>query len=86
MCPQLLSTGGVFVTGYDIATNKILLTLQRGWFGQEVKEFLLSQPEVKEVEWDSVKYRPGKKAGRPKKRSGKGGKAGKKGKAPSSDL
>lgn len=60
------------VTCYDIATNKMAVTLQKGWFGAEVKDFLLEQPEVKEVSWDTEKYRPKSSAG-----SGKAKKAAK---------
>jgi hypothetical protein len=55
---QLLSTDGIYVTGYDVGDDKLLLTLQRGWHANDVKGFLLSQPEVTSVEWDSVQYTP----------------------------
>lgn len=53
---QLLSTGGVFITCYDVGESRMLVTLQRGWHGSDLKQFLLEQPEVDVVEWDSVKY------------------------------
>ena len=34
------------------------MTLKRGWRGGELKEFLLSEPAVAEVEWEQVKYTP----------------------------
>ena len=58
---ELLFTGGVDVTCYDIELHKLLVTLQRGWESFELKDFLIAQREVEYVEWDSVKY-PGEYA------------------------
>lgn len=51
-------TGGVNATCYDIEPNIILCTLMRGWFAPQMKEFMLRQPGVVEVEWNQVKYKP----------------------------
>lgn len=31
----------------------------RGWFASQMKEFMIRQPGVVEVEWNQVKYKPG---------------------------
>ena len=53
---QLLHTAGIEVTCYDVDTRRMLITLQSGWRGFDVKDFLLGQTVVDEVEWDAVKY------------------------------
>lgn len=60
----------------------MLCTLLKGWFGTDLKEFMLQQPQTEVVEWNQVKYYPdgtnsmqaGKaQGGKPKrKRKGKG--------------
>jgi hypothetical protein len=55
---ELLFLGGVEVTPYAIEFDTLLMTVQRGWNGAQLKEFLLSKEEVIEVEWDQVKYKP----------------------------
>ncbi len=59
---EMLSTDGLSALCYDVGDNKLLVSIQRGWHAHSVKDFLLQQPQVAEVEWDSVKYR------RPRKR------------------
>lgn len=56
---QLLFTGGVNATCYDIEPSILLCTLMRGWFAAQMKEFMIRQPGVVEVEWNQVKYKPG---------------------------
>merc|ERR1711991_763677 len=55
---ELLYLGGVEVTPYAIEFDTLLMTVQRGWNGAQLKEFLLSREEVVEVEWDQIKYKP----------------------------
>ena len=55
---ELLFLGGVEVTPYAIEYDTLLMTVQRGWNGDELRDFLLSKEEVIEVEWDQVKYKP----------------------------
>ena len=56
---QLLFTGGVDAACYDIGDGKILVTVQHGWRGQDVKEFLLQRPEVTEIEWNQKTFKRG---------------------------
>jgi hypothetical protein len=58
MWKELLFTGGVEVTCYDIEWDTVLVTLQRGWNGLQLKEFLLKQPETWQVTWDQHKFSP----------------------------
>ena len=43
----------------DAGLSAVVVTLQHGWRGYEVRDFLLAQPEVREVDWDGVKSTPG---------------------------
>ena len=56
MWKELLFTGGVECTPYDIEWDTILMTLQRGWNGFQMKDFLLSRNEVLKVTWNSKDY------------------------------
>jgi hypothetical protein len=49
---------GCAVTMYDIEEDKILFSMQRGWKGSEIKDFLLDQLEVLVVEWNTKKFLP----------------------------
>jgi hypothetical protein len=73
---ELLHTAGIDVAVYDVAPRRLLVALQRGWRGAEVRDFLLAQPEVADVEWDgevvaaepaleSKRKKGGRKARRP---------------------
>ena len=53
---ELLHSGGIGVSVYDVAPDRLLVALQRGWRGDEAKQFLLAQPEVERVEWDGHDY------------------------------
>mmetsp|Transcript_32363 Transcript_32363/g.103189 ORF Transcript_32363/g.103189 Transcript_32363/m.103189 type:complete len:234 (-) Transcript_32363:1059-1760(-) len=53
----LLQTGGLKVSAYRVESRKLLVTMQTGWYGADVKDFLLSRPEVMKVTWDSIDYR-----------------------------
>jgi len=53
----LLQTGGLKVSVYRIDDRRLLVTMQTGWYGEEVKDFLLSQKEVMKVTWDSIDYK-----------------------------
>ena len=56
MWKELLFTGGVECTPYDIEWDTVLMTLQRGWNGFQMKDFLLSREEVLKVTWNSRDY------------------------------
>lgn len=58
MWKELLFTGGVEVTAYDIEWDTVLMTLQRGWNAMQLKNFLLKQPEVWQVTWNQQKFTP----------------------------
>ncbi len=58
---ELLLTAGLEATCYDIGTNKVLLTTQQGWRGYELRDFVMQQSELEELEWDQVRYTPGEK-------------------------
>jgi len=59
-----LFLGGVTVTCYVIEDDTILATMQHGWNGNQLKEFLLDQKHVKQVTWDSQTYKLGETSGR----------------------
>lgn len=52
----LLQTGGLKVSVYRIDPRRLLLTMQSGWYGADAKNFLVEQPAVMKVTWDSVDY------------------------------
>lgn len=56
---ELLHTAGIEAACYDIGEGRVLVSLQEGWRGYDLRDFLLAQPEVQEIEWDSVKYKGG---------------------------
>lgn len=37
---------------------RVLLSLNTGWRGYELRDFMLRQPELVSLEWDSVKFTP----------------------------
>jgi len=47
----LAQTGGVTVNCFKMESNKIVVTLNRGWTGIPLFYLLLEQPEVESVEW-----------------------------------
>ena len=65
---QMLFTAGIEVTCFDAADMggtaapskepQLMVTLQHGWRGYEVRDFLLQQREVVLVEWDNIKTVP----------------------------
>jgi hypothetical protein len=55
---ELLWTGGLEVSFYNIDTNKMLVSLQKGWDGGPVRDFLLDQAETVKVTWDQHDYLP----------------------------
>jgi hypothetical protein len=81
---DLLHTGGITAMFYKIEENRLLASLQKGWDGKAVKDFLLTRNEVVKVTWDNIDYRPGdeddtdskttksSKSGKKKKHSKKG--------------
>ena len=68
---ELLHTTGIDISCYDLEDHRMLVTLQSGWRGYDVKDFLLKESMVTEVEWDSVKYRPTPRPGGGAKRKAK---------------
>lgn len=64
---EQLSLGGVDVTPYAIEADQLLLTLQRGWRGDQLKDFLLDQPQVVQIRWNDVDYPNSNYKGKPKK-------------------
>ena len=78
---ELLLMGGVEATPYSIEYDTVLLTLQRGWNGAQLRDFCLEQPEVVKASWDQIDYFPerlqskeGSGLANKKKPKGKGGK------------
>jgi len=57
---DLLHSGGISVSFYNIEENRVLASLQKGWDGPAVKDFLLTQNEVIKVTWDNIDYEPNK--------------------------
>ena len=55
---DLLFSGGLDVKFYNIEENRMLVSLQKGWDSNDVKDFLLEQKEVAKVTWDSIDYTP----------------------------
>jgi hypothetical protein len=49
---EKLALGGVEVTPYAIERDQLLFSMQRGWRGQQLKDFVLSQPQVVRVRWN----------------------------------
>ena len=43
---QLLFTAGFSVKTYNIEENRMLISLQKGWDGRGVKDFLMTRPET----------------------------------------
>ena len=51
---DLLHTGGLSVTCYDVGDNKILVSSQKGWHSREIVDFFLEREEVKSVTIDGM--------------------------------
>ena len=47
-----LGIASIKIECYPIVPDRILITLQKGWFGEEVFEFLSEQTILKEVKWN----------------------------------
>ena len=54
---ELLKTAGIEATVYEVSPGRLLVTLQTGWRGYEVREFLLRQAVVAEVSWNQHTYK-----------------------------
>ena len=52
---SLAATGGVECSVYNIKKGRILVTLQKGWQGDDLYEMLLGLPQVEHVEWKDRK-------------------------------
>ena len=46
------------MTIYDVEADKMLVTMKTGWRGKDVQQFILEQPAVLELEWNSKKFHP----------------------------
>ena len=55
---DLLYTGGYNVNFYNIEDQKMLCSMQKGWDGKGVRDFLVDRPEVAKVTWDQHDYQP----------------------------
>lgn len=53
----LLATGGVHVSAYNV-DGKLIVTIQKGWEGNKVKNFLMEREEVTKITWDQHDYFP----------------------------
>jgi len=53
---DLLFTGGVDGTVYQIEEGKMLLTMKKGWYGPDGLAFLQQRREVVSITWDNQKY------------------------------
>ena len=53
---DLLFTGGIQANFYNIEADKILVSMQKGWDGIPLRDFLLDQKEVLKVTWDNHDY------------------------------
>ncbi|KAJ8599665.1 hypothetical protein CTAYLR_005416 [Chrysophaeum taylorii] len=52
----LLQTGGLKVSAYRIDPRRLLVTMQTGWYGRDVIDFMLTQPKVMKCTWDNTDY------------------------------
>ena len=55
---DLLYTGGYNVNFYNIEDQKMLCSMQKGWDGKAVRDFLVDRSEVAKVTWDNHDYEP----------------------------
>lgn len=55
---QLLRTNSIQANVFNLEHNKLLLSVDKGWFMPEVMEFLLSRQEVSKVVRDNKDYFP----------------------------
>ena len=55
---DLLFSGGLEVSFYNIEAGRVLVSLKKGWDGSRVRDFLLDQKEAAKVTWDSHDYYP----------------------------
>lgn len=51
---DLLMTSGLQASIYNIEGDRLLLSTQKGWFGEDIKEFLLTRGEVNKLTWNGV--------------------------------
>ena len=55
---DLLISGGQRGEFYPIGDNQLLVSTQKGWEASAIRDFLLEQPQVVKVRWDSSDYYP----------------------------
>lgn len=51
---DLLKTAGFDVTLYNIEGDRLLASIQKGWLGDDIRNFFLTRPEVNMVTWNGV--------------------------------
>jgi hypothetical protein len=53
---DLLFSGGIEAQVYNIEGGKLLCSLQKGWNANHARDFIVDQPETREITWDSQTY------------------------------
>ena len=51
---DLLKTAGFDATLYNIEGDRLLVSIQKGWHGDDIRNFFLTRPEVGMVTWNGV--------------------------------
>lgn len=72
---EMLFAAAITVQVYRIDSGSVMVALQRGWHGKEVRDFLAQRPEVLKIEWDGQKY-PGIGTNTPPKAAPNSGETG----------
>ena len=54
---DLLMTAGFQTSIYNIDGDRLLVSVQKGWNGEDVKNFFLTRTEVDMVTWNNVETR-----------------------------
>ncbi|CAM9293165.1 unnamed protein product, partial [Phaeothamnion confervicola] len=58
MYREMALVGGLEVTPYYVQERTLLVSMQKGWEGQEALDFLLSRLEVDKVTWNNQDFYP----------------------------
>ncbi|GMH74915.1 hypothetical protein TrST_g674 [Triparma strigata] len=51
---DLLKTAGFDATLYNIEGDRLLVSVQKGWHGMDIRNFFLTRPEVNMLTWNGV--------------------------------
>ncbi|GMH80671.1 hypothetical protein TL16_g08644 [Triparma laevis f. inornata] len=51
---DLLKTAGFDATLYNIEGDRLLVSVQKGWHGMDIRNFFLTRPEVTMLTWNGV--------------------------------